>query len=124
MAMSLSSGPFEQGAAKLCPSVHTVTLDGRKAEERGKAWAAADVFCSLSDNIQETFGISPIEAMAAGLPVVVSGLGWLQGYSAPRYRWVPCADDHAEGRVGAAILLCAMHSRSIPMTCISAMRVA
>ena len=63
---------FEQGAAKLCPSVHTVTLDGRKAEERGKAWAAADVFCSLSDNIQETFGISPIEAMAAGLPVVVS----------------------------------------------------
>jgi glycosyltransferase involved in cell wall biosynthesis len=63
---------FDQGAAKLCPSVHTVTLDGRKAEERGKAWAAADVFCSLSDNIQETFGISPIEAMAAGLPVVVS----------------------------------------------------
>lgn len=63
---------FDQGAAKLCPSVHTVTLDGRKAEERGKAWAAADVFCSLSDNIQETFGISPIEAMAAGLPVIVS----------------------------------------------------
>ena len=63
---------FDHGAAKLCPSVHTVTLDGRKAEERGKAWAAADVFCSLSDNIQETFGISPIEAMAAGLPVVVS----------------------------------------------------
>jgi hypothetical protein len=30
------------------------------------------VFCSLSDNIQETFGIVPIEAMAAGLPVVVS----------------------------------------------------
>ncbi len=30
------------------------------------------MFCSLSDNIQETFGIAPIEAMAAGLPVVVS----------------------------------------------------
>jgi hypothetical protein len=30
------------------------------------------VFCSLADNIQETFGITPIEAMAAGLPVVVS----------------------------------------------------
>jgi glycosyltransferase involved in cell wall biosynthesis len=30
------------------------------------------VFCSLSDNIQETFGIVPIEAMASGLPVVVS----------------------------------------------------
>lgn len=34
--------------------------------------AAADVFTSLADNIQETFGISVIEAMAAGLPVVVS----------------------------------------------------
>jgi len=30
------------------------------------------VFCSLSDNIQETFGLVPLEAMAAGLPVVVS----------------------------------------------------
>jgi hypothetical protein len=49
-----------------------ITLDGRKATDRQTAWASADVFCSLSDNIQETFGIVPIEAMAAGLPVVVS----------------------------------------------------
>jgi len=63
---------FEQGTAQLCPNVHVVTLDGRNSEERAKAWGAADIFCSLSDNIQETFGISPIEAMAAGLPVVVS----------------------------------------------------
>jgi glycosyltransferase involved in cell wall biosynthesis len=55
-----------------CPSVRVITLDGRQAEERQTAWASADVFCSLSDNIQETFGIVPIEAMAAGLPVVVS----------------------------------------------------
>lgn len=55
-----------------CPTVRVLTLDGRKAEDRLTAWAAADVFCSLSDNIQETFGIVPIEAMAAGLPVVVS----------------------------------------------------
>lgn len=33
---------------------------------------AADVFVSLSDNVQETFGLTVIEAMAAGLPVVVS----------------------------------------------------
>jgi glycosyltransferase involved in cell wall biosynthesis len=28
--------------------------------------------CSLSDNTQETLGIALIEAMAAGLPIVVS----------------------------------------------------
>jgi starch synthase len=62
-----------QEAAKLaCPDVRVITLDGRKASDRETAWASADVFCSLSDNIQETFGIVPIEAMAAGLPVVVS----------------------------------------------------
>ena len=38
----------------------------------GELWAAADVFLSLVDNIQETFGITPLEAMAAGLPVVAS----------------------------------------------------
>ena len=63
---------YADAARKACPSVRVVTLDGRKAEDRQLAWAGADVFCSLSDNIQETFGIVPIEAMAAGLPVVVS----------------------------------------------------
>jgi glycosyltransferase involved in cell wall biosynthesis len=55
-----------------CPSVRVITLDGRVARNRDTAWASADIFCSLSDNIQETFGIVPVEAMAAGLPVVVS----------------------------------------------------
>lgn len=63
---------YADAAQAACPSVRVVTLDGRKAENRQTAWACADVFCSLSDNIQETFGIVPIEAMAAGLPVVVS----------------------------------------------------
>lgn len=63
---------FAAAAQQACPSVRVLTLDGRMAENRQTAWAGADVFCSLSDNIQETFGISPIEAMAAGLPVVVS----------------------------------------------------
>ena len=35
-------------------------------------WAAADIFLSLVDNPQETFGLAPVEAMAAGVPVVVS----------------------------------------------------
>ena len=47
-------------------------LDGNDHELLGELWAGADVFLSLVDNIQETFGITPIEAMAAGLPVVAS----------------------------------------------------
>jgi glycosyltransferase involved in cell wall biosynthesis len=63
---------YQEAAAQACPHVKVITLDGRQASARQTAWAGADVFCSLSDNIQETFGIVPIEAMAAGLPVVVS----------------------------------------------------
>jgi glycosyltransferase involved in cell wall biosynthesis len=63
---------YQEAARLACPSVQVITLDGRLASARETAWAGADVFCSLSDNIQETFGIVPIEAMAAGLPVVVS----------------------------------------------------
>ena len=63
---------YRDAALQACPDVEVITLDGRKPEDRETAWAGADVFCSLSDNIQETFGIVPIEAMAAGLPVVVS----------------------------------------------------
>ena len=63
---------YREAAQLACPSVRVVTLDGREAASRQTAWAGADVFCSLSDNIQETFGIVPIEAMAAGLPLVVA----------------------------------------------------
>ncbi len=63
---------FAEAAKLACPSVRVVQIDGREEEGRKNAWGSADVFCSLSDNIQETFGIVPIEAMAAGLPVVVS----------------------------------------------------
>ncbi|MCX5875958.1 MAG: glycosyltransferase family 4 protein [Deltaproteobacteria bacterium] len=63
---------YADAAQLACPSVRVVTLDGRILEHRQTAWASADVFCSLSDNIQETFGIVPIEAMAAGISVVVA----------------------------------------------------
>jgi glycosyltransferase involved in cell wall biosynthesis len=63
---------FKEAAARLCPSVRSVFLDGRKPAVRATVWAAADLFLSLSDNVQETFGITPIEAMASGLPAVVS----------------------------------------------------
>ena len=54
------------------PNIKTLHVDGRDIKNRKLAWASADIFCSLSDNIQETFGITPIEAMATGVPVVVS----------------------------------------------------
>lgn len=63
---------FTEAARHTCPSIKTTYLDGREKQNRDISWASADIFCSLSDNIQETFGIVPIEAMAAGLPVVVS----------------------------------------------------
>ena len=63
---------FSEAVRQACPSVRVLNLDGRKPDDRDLAWSCADVFCSLVDNIQETFGIVPIEAMAAGLPVVVS----------------------------------------------------
>jgi alpha-maltose-1-phosphate synthase len=51
----------------------TVThIDGRTPGVTRQAFASADVFMSLSDNIQETFGLTPLEAMAAGLPVIAS----------------------------------------------------
>jgi len=63
---------FVEGAKVFCPGVRALFLDGREPEIRRAVWFAADIFTSLSDNIQETFGLTPAEAMAAGLPVVVS----------------------------------------------------
>ena len=63
---------FRDGAAMHCPSVVCHFLDGREPEVRSGIWQAADIYTSLSDNLQETFGLSPIEGMAAGLPLVVS----------------------------------------------------
>ena len=63
---------FREGAETVAPGVVHHFLDGRDASVRFGIWHAADVFCSLSDNIQETFGLTPVEAMAAGLPIVAS----------------------------------------------------
>jgi glycosyltransferase involved in cell wall biosynthesis len=63
---------FRDEARQFCPSVRCLFADGRDSKVREQVWAAADVFTSLVDNFQETFGLTPIEAMAAGLPSVVS----------------------------------------------------
>lgn len=63
---------FASAAKILSPTLKVVSVDGRKDDVRFRVWQAADIFASMSDNIQETFGLTPIEAMAAGLPVVCS----------------------------------------------------
>lgn len=63
---------YRQAADRYCPGVPLHCLDGRDSAVVAQCWAAADVFLSLVDNPQETFGLAPVEAMAAGLPVVAS----------------------------------------------------
>ena len=63
---------YHQAARERCPSVQYIPLDGRLPDVRFSIWAVGDFFLSLSDNIQETFGLTPVEAMAAGMPNVVS----------------------------------------------------
>jgi glycosyltransferase involved in cell wall biosynthesis len=63
---------FFDGARQFAPNVRLSVIDGTKPELRFAAWHAADLFTSLVDNIQETFGLVIIEAMACGLPVVAT----------------------------------------------------
>lgn len=63
---------FLQGAKDFCPQVSLHVVDARAESARFSIWSAADVFLSLSDNYQETFGLTPLEAMATELPVVAT----------------------------------------------------
>jgi starch synthase len=63
---------IERLAREACPDVPVHIVNGRDADTRRRTWSAADLFTSLSDNIQETFWLTPIEAMATGLLVVVT----------------------------------------------------
>jgi glycosyltransferase involved in cell wall biosynthesis len=47
-------------------------LRGVSADDKPFLYRAADVFLSPVDNVQEMFGIRPVEAMACGIPQVVA----------------------------------------------------
>ncbi len=63
---------FTQGAARLMPDVGFLVLDGANPQDRRETLSGADVSLFIIDNIQETFGLAPLEGMAAGLPLLVS----------------------------------------------------
>ena len=63
---------FTEGARRLMPDVGFLLLDGVSAADRTATLSGADVSLFIIDNIQETFGLAPLEGMAAGLPMLVS----------------------------------------------------
>ena len=66
------SDVFATAAAQLMPSCGYHRLDGGNPDDRKATLSGGDIFVFPIDNLQETFGLAPIEAMAAGLPVIVT----------------------------------------------------
>lgn len=78
---------FTEGARAFAANVQTTFVDGMRADSRFAVWNAADVFLSLSDNIQETLGLTILEAQACGLPVVTTD-------------WDGCRESVVDGTTG------------------------
>ncbi len=74
---------FAEGAEKLMPDVGYLELDGASAADRRMTLSGGDVFLFMIDNIQETFGLAPLEGMAAGLPVLGSDWDGLKDTISP-----------------------------------------
>lgn len=70
------------------------------AEEMRELYSCADIFVSLADNVQESFGLTVAEAMSSGLPCVVSDWSGYRdlviegetGFLVPT-AWMDCYDD-------------------------------
>jgi len=63
---------FKEEAKVVCPNINFHFLDGKIQSNKHLSLSSGDIFMSLSDNFQETFGLTPLEGMASGLPVIVS----------------------------------------------------
>jgi glycosyltransferase involved in cell wall biosynthesis len=97
-------GPFVEalkkyaGALGVEPNVRAVC--DVSDETRNDLLAAGDVFVSPADAITESFGLTPIEAMACGVPQVVADWDGYRdtvvhgetGFLVPSY-WTNCSDD-------------------------------
>ncbi|MDX2027293.1 MAG: glycosyltransferase family 4 protein [Alphaproteobacteria bacterium] len=70
---------FRNLVADLCKTAKVEFIMNDDPRFPDGLWAGADIFTSLSDNIQESFGLTPIEAMAAGLPAVITDWNGYRG---------------------------------------------
>jgi glycosyltransferase involved in cell wall biosynthesis len=93
-------GDFAAGLG-LADSVRVLTEVG---DDLPELYAAADVLVSPVDSLQESFGLAPVEAMACGLPQIVSDFDGYRdtvvegetGYLVPTC-WASCSDDLDDG---------------------------
>lgn len=72
MAPDANEAQFRKAAAALMPDVTLHIVSPASNDQRRAALSAADMFLFPIDNIQETFGLAVVEAMAAGLPVIAT----------------------------------------------------
>lgn len=63
---------FKTSAPRLMPDVGFHHLPHKDAARRRAALSAGQMFLFPIDNLQESFGLAPVEGMAAGLPVIAS----------------------------------------------------
>jgi glycosyltransferase involved in cell wall biosynthesis len=66
------AGWIKEYAAQLGCADRVKVVPNPTQQQKKALYGAADVFVSPSDNVQETFGITLVEAFAAGLPVIAS----------------------------------------------------
>ena len=79
LVLSGSQEPGTDYAGKIYAETRHMGIDDfvkiifhHEIENRAALYSACDIFTSPVDNVQETFGLTPIEAMACGVPQVVS----------------------------------------------------
>ncbi|NBX73565.1 MAG: glycosyltransferase [Alphaproteobacteria bacterium] len=91
---ALMEKPFQQLAKQFCTHATVHFIQNNDARFPQGLWAGADIFLSLIDNIQESFGLTPVEAMACGLPAIISD-------------WDGYKDTVKDGETGFLIPTCA-----------------
>lgn len=102
----VGDGPSEVALRRLSARVapDRVVFEGsiRDRAQLARVYASADVF--VHTNGREPFGIAPLEAMAAGVPVVVPAAGGVLSYAHAGNAWLtePTAEGFAAGIVDAA----------------------